>query len=446
MGQGEPGAGGARRVALTRRGLLAGVTAASLAGACGRTGELRPGVPPPALGGRDYRGPRVELAFWNGFTGGDGPFMRRLVEDFNAAHPRVRVVMNAIRWDEFYRKVPVAVAHGRGPDVGVMQQHQLPLCAARGVVVPLDALAREFGLREEDFFAPAWNGGAFQGQRYGLPLDVHPLGMFYNRRAFAAAGLQGPPETGEALGEALARLKRSGFTHPFWLPTLWPAHLMFQSLLWQFGGAPFSADASRVTFAGDAGVRAVEWMTGLYRRGYSPASVALDAQWNAFLNGTNAVVWDGVWMVHNVRDVPGGAGVAPLPRVGPHAAAWGNAHHGVLFGRPRLDAARVQAGMVFLAWLSQHSLAWAQAGQVPARNRVREGPGFAALEAQATFARQLPTVRLPPSGLGIGELHDDVLVYAVDSVLRGADPRGGLEKQRRLASDRLRTVRALYRS
>ena len=422
-----------------------GAAASTLLGACGRTGGLSPGTPPPVLGGRDYTGPRLQLAFWNGFTGGDAPSMRKLVADFNASHPNIHIVMNSIRWDDFYRKVPVAVSAGVGPDVGVMQQHQLSTSAARGVVVPLDALVEQFGLREQDFFPLAWRGGVFRGQRYGVPLDVHPLGMFYNRGAFEKAGIQEPPATGEALSEALARLKRSGMEHPFWMPTQWPAHFMFESLLWQFGGEPFSADATQATFASDAGVQAIQWMTGMYRDGYSPTAVGLDAHWNALNNGTNAMAWDGVWMVHNVKDVPGGAGVAPLPRIGPRPAAWANSHHLVIFGRPVLDAARVQAGMVFLDWLSQHSLEWARAGQVPARNSVRESPEFAALPAQATFARELPYVHLLPTEPGIGDLQDDTLLFAVDAALRAREPREALETAQRLANDQLRTFREQYR-
>ena len=46
----------------------------------GRTREPTPGASPPALGGTAYTGDRLELSFWHGFTGGDAPAMRELVE------------------------------------------------------------------------------------------------------------------------------------------------------------------------------------------------------------------------------------------------------------------------------------------------------------------------------------------------------------------------------
>src|SRR3954471_1891017 len=417
---------------------------ALVAAACGKPRSLQPGAAPPSLGGDGYDGQEVTLSFWNGFTGGDGPPMRALVAEFNATHARIKVRMNAIRWDDYYRRIPVAAVSASGPDVGVIQQHQLVSSAARGVVVPLDSLAEVFGLVERDFFAPVWRGGVYRNQRYGIPLDVHPLGMYYNERAFAAAGILHPPETREEFDDALARLKANGFAHPFWIPTTWPAHLMFESLLWQHGGAPFADDGSDVSFATEAGEKSILWMQQMYRRDYSPRAVAIDGQWNAFVNGTNAIVWDGVWMLQNTSDVRGGARVAPLPRIGGRRAAWANAHHLVLFGRPRLDAARVQASMVFVTWLSQHSLEWARAGQVPARTSVRESRAFAALAGQATFARELPDVRLVPVAAGVVDLQDDAVVFAVDAALRSGAPREALGQAERLANDQLRALRAPF--
>ena len=59
--------------------LLLGVGAGAglaLAG-CGGGPQDNPAVQGAAGGGgKEYNGPKVDLAFWNGFTGGDGPYMR----------------------------------------------------------------------------------------------------------------------------------------------------------------------------------------------------------------------------------------------------------------------------------------------------------------------------------------------------------------------------------
>src|SRR5215210_2005670 len=94
-----------------------------------------------ATASKTYSGPNVNLAFWNGFTGGDGPFMRKLVEQFNSEHDNIKVKMVVSQWADYYQKVPQAVQSGKGPDVGVMHVDQLATNAARQVIVPLDDLA-----------------------------------------------------------------------------------------------------------------------------------------------------------------------------------------------------------------------------------------------------------------------------------------------------------------
>ncbi len=53
--------------------------------------------------------------------------------------------------------------------------------------------------------------------------------------------------------DALDKLKAAGFEHPFWMPTQWPAHLMFLSLMWQYGGQPYAEDGTEATYDAEAG-------------------------------------------------------------------------------------------------------------------------------------------------------------------------------------------------
>ena len=84
---------------LSRRqylGLGAGASAGMLLAACGGGSETPPGAGGGGGGGgqfgegKEYTGPNVSLAFWNGFTGGDGPFMRKLVDQFNGEHQNIK--------------------------------------------------------------------------------------------------------------------------------------------------------------------------------------------------------------------------------------------------------------------------------------------------------------------------------------------------------------------
>ena len=224
---------------LSRRRFLllsAGSVAALVTGCGGEDVTDKPGV--GSFEGGDYTGPALELAYWNGFTGGDGPTMQALVEEFNSAEENIDAKMTTIEWADFYQKLPAAVQSGKGPHVGVRHLDQLATNGARQTIVPLDDLTAALGLEEGDFAPAVWAPGIYQDARYGIPLDVHSLAMYWNQDHFDEAGITEPPTDGASLEDACKKLQAAGFQNPFWMPNQWPAHLMFLSLLWQFGGEP----------------------------------------------------------------------------------------------------------------------------------------------------------------------------------------------------------------
>src|SRR3954453_17224205 len=163
---------GSRRV--SRRELLALGAAALpvLAGCGGASGPVAEVPAKTAKGG----GGRMELSYWTGFTGDDGPTMLTLVDQFNKEHPDIQVKMNIILWDQYYQKTPAAVYSGRGPDLGVMQADQIATNAAHEIILPLDDLAKRRGVDDAQFPADVARAGSYRGRRYGIPLDLHPLG------------------------------------------------------------------------------------------------------------------------------------------------------------------------------------------------------------------------------------------------------------------------------
>src|SRR5699024_8550738 len=111
------------RIAARRRSVLAAATttAVVLLAACGggqtpedvAGGGGEPSEAPEFTG--EYTGPAVELNYWNGFTGGDGPFMQQLVDQFNAEHENITVVPNTMDWADLYQPLPAADTQGEGP-------------------------------------------------------------------------------------------------------------------------------------------------------------------------------------------------------------------------------------------------------------------------------------------------------------------------------------------
>jgi multiple sugar transport system substrate-binding protein len=412
----------------TRRQFLTvagGVGAGALAGCAGA------GAPVvdtgTALSG-SYDGPAVTISYWNGFTGGDGPAMQKLVADFNASQDLIRVEQNTVNWAQYYQRVVAAVHAGKGPDVGAMHLEQLATQAARQTINPLDDVVGELELDGAQFPTRVWEAGTYEGVRYGVPLDVHSLASYANKQLLGRADVDQQPGTGEELQQTMQALVDAGVETPFWMPNRWPAHLMFLSLIWQFGGEPYAEDGSRATFAEDPGVEALTWMRQQVDKGFSPANVAPDTQYTAFKNGEGVFTWDGIWQINDLQTTAPDLqwDIAPVPTIGSQPAVWANSHHLVLFRQREPDDAKLQAGKAFIRYLTEQSAAWSGAGMIPARNDARETPEFkespqSALDPVINDMRFLPTVP------GVPDVQVQTLEIAVsDAVLGRAKPKDAL--------------------
>ena len=372
----------------------------------------------------EYDGPAVTLSYWNGFTGGDGPFMEELVKKFQEENENITIKANTIQWGDFYQRVPAAVQAGQGPDVGVMHLDQLATHAARNIIVPVDNLAEGIGLSEEDFTPEIWEAAIYKGERYGIPLDVHSLAMFYNTEHFEKAGISEPPTDEASFMEALDKLQEAGYDEPFWMPTLWPSHLIFLSLMWQQGEQPYG-DGTEANFDSEAGVAALEWQRSMVEEGYSPPNVAIDAQYVAFKNGDTSITWDGIWQINDLEANEFPYGIAPIPAIFDEQAQWANSHHFFISRQGAEDENKAKAAQAFIAWMSEHSAEWAGSAMIPARESQREG---AADLPQAPIVDVIENMHFLPPVPGLGGVQAEALEPAVaNGVLGETDPAKALE-------------------
>lgn len=415
---------------LSRRGFLVagGGTAAALLAGCGG-GQGVGGT--PNAGGEftgTYDGPPVTLDYWNGFTGGDGPTMQAMLKSFNDSQKNITVKNNTVEWADFYQRLPAAAQAGKGPEVGVMHLDQLATNAVRQVIVPLDDVAEEIGLQESDFTPAVWGPGIYDGSRYGIPLDVHSLAMYWNQEHFDKAGISEAPTDAASLEEAIGKLQDAGYRNPFWMPGQWPAHLMFFSLIWQNGGEPYAEDGSEATFGGDEGIAALTWMKEQVDKGYSPSNVDRDAQYLAFKNGENSITWDGIWQVNDLESAGMDYGMAPIPTIGDEPAVWANSHHFFMTAQAADDENLSNASKMFISSLSQESGTWAEAAMIPARNSAREDASYTDAP-QAVLDDSLENFHFLPSVPGVADTIAQTVEVAVNEVILGkSTPEEALAK------------------
>jgi multiple sugar transport system substrate-binding protein len=358
----------------------------------------------------------VELQYWNPFTGPDGPYMGQMVDAFNAEHPDINVVMTT--QSEYGTQLTTAAASNTLPHVAIMWADQVATWAYRGVLRPMDNVVQQEGLSGNDFPESVWAAGEVNGTRYAIPLDIHPLVMFYNNDLLQEGGAAGPPTNREEFEQAATAMTQGG-NNGFMLTSGFPIGQIFRTLLHQYGGSEFNEDGTEVTWNSPEGVQALEWMREAQAQ-WSQPNLEVDAELNAFRGGTVGMIWNGIWQTTNVT----GEGVifdgqaTAVPQIGDQMAVWGGSHQLIMPVQQTEDECQDAAAGMFISYLLDNSVTWASAGQIPASNTVRNGSEFQAIQPQASIAPSAEHVIMPPSVPGITDAFVP-MEEAVSAVMAG---------------------------
>ncbi|MCC7389161.1 MAG: extracellular solute-binding protein [Phycisphaerales bacterium] len=305
---------------------------------------------------------RTEITYWEKWTNREGEAIQAVVDRFNQTQSRIWV--HRIPVADITSKAMVAIGGGDPPDLVGFFTYNVPQFAEAGAIMAMD----EFdGLRDglppldPDLYAPAVRRLlTYRGrQRVGVN-TCYTLGLYWNRAHFRERGLDPdqPPTTLDRLdelGEALTalaqdgRIERAGFLQnmPGWWPTIWPIF---------FGADVYDAEADTCTIAGDACIRAYEWVQATARRFGPEQTRSFMAQFgrsnhsaqDPFISGRASMIMQGPWMANFINafnpgldygaavfpmaDELAGAGVLPglleadvlaIPRACPHPEeAW----------------------------------------------------------------------------------------------------------------------------
>ena len=361
----------------------------------------------------------MSIEMWSPFTGGDGDEMTALAERFSSENP-CGITVTHVAQPEYVQKLEAGAAAGQLPALTAVRAINIAQLAARGVLKPFgpEAMAVLGDDFANDFPEDLWSVGEFRGERYAIPLDVHPIIMFYNKELFAAAGIEEPgaePWTREEFEDALAKLEESGVT-PLSLGTAFQAATLFQGLIRQYGGSLTDPEGTTATYNSEAGVRALEKIKEL-RDKYTPdISGTGDPEVNVFKQGDVGMVFHGPWWISDLQQLDF-VGFAPMPTIGDQPATWGGSHQLALTTE---DPATQAAAALWIKWLSDNSAEWAAAGQVPARESVRNDPDLANVAAPvAQVAASADMVAIPAQAPALEPALWDHFGPVVDAYLAG---------------------------
>lgn len=341
---------------------------------------------------------KTEFLFWSPFSGADGPFMKQIVDRYNASQDQYSVKFVIQPSGEYYKQLDVALSAAKDrPDLVIMHLDQIPTYQNKGQLQAIDDIAANAGLSKSDYVEAAIDYATIDGKWYGIPLDIHPLVMYYNKDLFDKAGITAPPTNREEFEAAAQQLTdQAAGVYGYVVPTLWPQQFIFPTLVWQNGGELWNG--SDVAYNSPEAVEMVEWMRGLIDKGISPANVQQDGENTLFLQGKNAIQFNGPWMKSQYDEAGLNYGVAPVPQIGKaKQAVYGGSHN---FAIPQgVTDENVLAGIGdFLKYVSSNSLDWAESGQALAAKPMLESEEFKALP-QSAIAESFSYVQFAPNVL-----------------------------------------------
>jgi multiple sugar transport system substrate-binding protein len=328
----------------------------------------------------------IQINAWSGLSGDDKGRWEEMIKGFNSSQKEVEVVASFYQWDLMHGKLVASLQAGGTPEMLLMWVTVMPEMVSFGALQPMDELLGEAGVKADDFVPRAWNLGVIGGKRYGLPLDTHVLGLYYNTELFEQAGLDPnkPPVTMDQFVTAAKKLTKgpNQWGLAMHTSTGWPFRY-WMAFLQQQGGSMFTPDLKKAAFNDPKGRAAFQFMSDLIHVHKVAPPVMTDIN-KAFLTKQAGMILIGPWLINSALRQEGlKFKTAPFPRIFGQYAAWGMTHQLVLGKQP--DRAKQVAAMKFIRYMSENSLTWVKGGQAPARPSILNSAEFKSMTLWHAF-------------------------------------------------------------
>jgi multiple sugar transport system substrate-binding protein len=376
----------------------------------------------------------VTIEYWQYFFDARVDAMNRLIQQFEAANPDVRVIHNSdIPYDQFIDKVAASAPAGVGPDVVTLFYGWVPSWVDAGYLLPLP---EEVYTADEiaEQFSPMVPQSQFEGNYWAVPTAVRTLALFWNKDLFAEAGLdpEVPPSTIDELLDFAIQLTQyddAGNILIEGYPVSMPGqdhHWFREVLVRQFGGQPYSDDNRTVMYNSPEGCEAFQYLVQFETEYNTGSNDLFEDGTNAFLQGKAAMHIDGSFRVGSIAaNAPDlNYGVAELPVHNGVQSTFGSYWTHGLTRKAAEDPARLDASIRFLQFITQPEAGtiWVnKVGELPAQLEAAANEDLLADPILGAFAAGLPYAN---ATFFIDEAAQrQVLIDAYDSVrLTGTDP------------------------
>ena len=249
--------------------------------------------------------------------GGDGltPH-QQIIQNFEDQNPNILVQLEAVAGRDYYARLLTQLAAKAAPDIMQVGDDAVPSFVEKGAFIPLDDCIKQNNLDLAGYLPGLLDPGKVNGKQYLLPKDYSPIGVYYNKKIFDAAGVAYPKDgwTWDDLlstAQKLTQDTNNDGTPEIWglqLPATWTTG--FEYWVAAAGGKLISEDGKKFLGYMDSPevIHAVQFYADLYNK-YKVAPPPADLNQfgggnSEFDNGKAAMRLFGRWPQAGLKNNP----------------------------------------------------------------------------------------------------------------------------------------------
>jgi multiple sugar transport system substrate-binding protein len=282
------------------------------------------------------------VVWWDFLGGGDGVRMKQLIADFNKEHAdKIEISATTLEWGvPFYTKVQTSASVGEAPDLMTYHASRIPLAVSQGILQEITADDwKTMGMGQADFAPATWNAVNVDGKQYAVPLDTHPIVLYYNKDILGKAGLldeNGKPKGLNGAANFKAAMQKAKDAGAKWgiAGVTADGNFMFRTIYSLVGQQSGEMMTDGKFLVGDNGKKLenalgvlADWTKSGLQSPYTdyPSAVAL------FTSGQASMMINGVWEVPTMVDLKEKGklfewGAIELPVIFDHPSTYADSH------------------------------------------------------------------------------------------------------------------------
>lgn len=231
--------------------------------------------------------------------------LAQVLSNFEAQHPNIKVKHEVIN-DQYMDVIKTRLIGDAAPDIFYLDAFEAPLLMKYEVLEPLNSYIND-QVDIADFEPSLLKAFQLGNQIYGLPKDFSTLALFYNKKAFQAAGITEPPKTWNELRQYAKKLtvdqNRDGRIDQYGLglsPDLSRQYFMITA----FGGSLVDKNG-KASFARPNSIKGLQLIIEQYRQDKSsaqPSDMGANSGSDLFGQGKAAMVIEGSWAIPYLKE------------------------------------------------------------------------------------------------------------------------------------------------